>query len=263
MGQPGLDKAAYKLAKDFLLRSDVEGFTPESLERELNISIEDRPETVEELYFRILRSAQNAHMKPKVIGDRIGGVHNLGPLLCDFNPVLVLEKYSSEWEVLEEIADKLDLDDINWTSRGLWPKYCQTILSGAKFLSQFSSAEDFYEWVGFFDDKQVRLALPLLVAEEVDGLGFALACDFLKELGYDNFSKPDIHIKEIFPALGLCPDGASDYEVFKAVDRVALNVGVSPYNVDKLFWLIGSKNLGSRKKKFVAVAQRKLKKFYA
>lgn len=38
----------------------------------------------------------------------------------------------------------------------------------------------------------------------------------------------------------MCPIGSSDYEVFKAVARVASNADVTPYNVDKLFWLIGS-----------------------
>jgi hypothetical protein len=97
-----------------------------------------------------------------------------------------------------------------------------------------------------------------------------LACDFLKELGYENFSKPDVHVKDILWAIGLCPWGPSDYEVFKAVARVARNVGVTPYNVDKLFWLIGSGNfyddphvghkgrICGRKKEFIGVAQMEL-----
>jgi hypothetical protein len=55
--------------------------------------------------------------------------------------------------------------------------------------------------------------------------------------------------------------------VFKAVARVASNVDVTPYNVDKLFWLIGSGNfygnpeignngkIGKRKKQFIETAQ--------
>lgn len=253
------------MAKDFLLRSGAEDVTPELIEGELRISTPNPPEAIEELYHRILASAQNAHMKPIVIGDAIGGVHMLGPILCDFQPALVLEKYSSGWEeVFDDIVDQLNpRGTINRTPKGLWPKYCQTILSSARFLAQFDSAKHFYEWVDFFDNEQVRRALPLLIAQEVHGLGFALACDFLKELGYENFSKPDVHIKEIFPALKLCPYGASDYEVFKAVDRVALNVGVSPYNVDKLFWLIGSKYHGGRKRAFISEVQPKLEQLCA
>jgi hypothetical protein len=55
--------------------------------------------------------------------------------------------------------------------------------------------------------------------------------------------------------------------VFKAVARVASNVDVTPYNVDKLFWLIGSGyfygnpeigingKIGRRKKQFIETAQ--------
>ena len=39
---------------------------------------------------------------------------------------------------------------------------------------------------------------------------------------------------------GIRSYGSSDYEVFKAVARVARNASVTPYDVDKLFWLVGS-----------------------
>ncbi len=221
----------------------------------------------------MLESAQSGNMNAGVIGGSIGGVYRLGPVLCDFDPLRVLEKYHSGWEgVLDDIVDQLKpRGSVPSTPRSIWPRYCRSILSGARFLSRFSSAEDFYGWVDFFDeDERARPALPLLVAQEIEGIGFALACDFLKELGYDNFSKPDVHVKDIFQGLGLCPWGTSDYEVFKAVARVARNVGVTPYNVDKLFWLIGSGNfykdphighkgrIGSRKRQFIEVAQMEL-----
>jgi thermostable 8-oxoguanine DNA glycosylase len=80
----------------------------------------------------------------------------------------------------------------------------------------------------------------MILSKEVYGLGFALSCDFLKELGYINFGKPDVHIHKILKGLGLVDKKADDYEVLKAIDRIARNVGVSSYNVDKLLWLIGS-----------------------
>ena len=70
-------------------------------------------------------------------------------------------------------------------------------------------------------------------------MGFALACDFLKENGYPEFAKPDVHIKKIFNGLGLS-DSNDDYEVFKDVIRVSELVNGLPYRVDKLFWLVGS-----------------------
>jgi hypothetical protein len=273
VSQQGLDRAAYALAKEFLLRSGAErGITPELIEKYLYLS-RPRPESLAGLYERMLESAQSGNMNTGVIGGSIGGVGNLGPVLCDFDPLRVLEKYRSGWEdVLDDIVGQLKpRGSVPRTPRSIWPRYCRSILSGARFLSRFSSAEEFYGWVDFFDeDERARPALPLLVAQEIEGIGFALACDYLKELGYENFSKPDVHVKDIFWAIGLCTWGTSDYEVFKAVARVARNVGVTPYNVDKLFWLIGSGyfyedphighkgRIGSLKKQFIEVAQMEL-----
>jgi hypothetical protein len=59
-------------------------------------------------------------------------------------------------------------------------------------------------------------------------------------MGYINFPKTDVHLRDIFTALSLCPNKSDDYQLFKAVIRVANHAGVSPYNADKVFWLIGS-----------------------
>lgn len=82
----------------------------------------------------------------------------------------------------------------------------------------------------------------MLLSHEIDGFGFALSCDFLKELGYVNFPKPDVHLRDIFTALKLCQDEDDDYHLFKAIVRVAGHADVTPYNADKVFWLIGSGN---------------------
>jgi hypothetical protein len=120
--------------------------------------------------------------------------------------------------------------------------------------------------------ESTRAALPMMLEQEVDGFGFALACDFLNELGYEGYAKPDVHLRDIFTELDLCPRNASDYQVFKAVVRIARHVGQSPYHVDKLFWLIGSGNfykhpdigsIGSKVREFVASAHLTLKPMVA
>ncbi|MFB6273972.1 MAG: hypothetical protein ABEL51_13860, partial [Salinibacter sp.] len=71
--------------------------------------------------------------------------------------------------------------------------------------------------------------------------GFALACDFLKELGWVAYPKPDVHLNAIFSGLGFS-DG-TDYATFKAIVRMAEVLYETAYAVDKLFWLIGSGKL--------------------
>ena len=267
------------MARNYLLELRVRGLDSQLLEKYLHFSERaPRPASIALIYRRLLESAQNANMKAGVIGGAIGGVDKLGSLLCDFQPAAVLDKYHNEWNrILDDIVEKLrPRGKIRRTERGLWPKYCRTILSGARFLAQFSTVDDFYGWVDVFDnDDRVRTALPLLLSREISGFGLALSCDFLKELGYANFAKPDVHLCDIFIGLALCPEDSDDYEVLKAVVRVARNCGVKPYNVDKLFWLIGSGNfygdpqigesgrIGNHKKMFIAFARRKLRSLEA
>jgi hypothetical protein len=274
MKQEERDIEAYTLAKEYLLQLNIAGVTSHLLEKYLRLSeTKPRPQSIPEIYRRILVSAQNANMKAGVIGKAIGGVDKLGPVLCDFQPSAVLLKFTSGWEqVLDEIEARLQpTGKIRREARSIWPHYCQTILSAAQFLVQFPTPDDFYHWVDFFDhDDRARAALPMLLDKEIDGFGFALACDFLKELGYVNFAKPDVHLRDIFRGLKLCSPKADDYEVFKAVVRVANHAKVTPYNADKLFWLIGSGyfyddryigddgRIGNHKSDFIAYAQSRL-----
>jgi len=273
MKQVELDKKAYNFAKQYLLNLQIVSVTPKLLDKYLCLSeITPRPDSLAKIYKSLLESAQNANMKAGVIGKAIGGVEKLKPVLCGFDPPVVITKFEGWEQVLELIEKELKpAGKIRKTSRSLWPQYCKTILSGASFLSEFATADEFYSWVDFFDqDDRARPALPMLLSQEINGLGFPLSCDFLKELGYVNFAKPDVHLKEIFKSIGLCSSEVKDYEVFKAIVRVAKNVSTTPYDVDKLFWLIGSGyfyddkhignngKIGSHKKDFITQAQKAL-----
>jgi hypothetical protein len=57
----------------------------------------------------------------------------------------------------------------------------------------------------------------------------------------------------------------NSYTVFKAIVRVARNVGTTPFVVDKVFWLTGSGNfghsgpqIGRHRDEFIAYAQERL-----
>jgi len=271
-----IDKKAYQLAKNYLPSQGIHGVSLSLIEKYLNpFTLSPKPTSKEEIYQRILESAQNANMKAGVIGRSIGGVDKLSVVLEGFNAKIVLQKYNGNWEIiLDDIVQKLKpRGEIRRTPRSIWPHYCQTILSAANFIEQFASASDFFNWVDFFDrDERARASLPMLLSQEIEGFGFALSCDFLKEMGYINFPKPDVHLHDIFSALSLCPPKSDDYQLFKSVIRVAGNADVSAYNADKVFWLIGSGyfyndlhlgnkgRIGSRKKDFIEYAKTILQK---
>lgn len=266
-----IDKQAYLLAKSYLPNLGIYDITENLINRYLNpVTINPKPISKQGIYKRILESAQNANMKTGVIGRAIGGVDKLSTVLEDFNTEAVLKKYDNGWEaILDDIVEQLHpRGEVRRTPRSIWPHYCQTILSAANFVEQFESVNDFFSWADFFDqDDRARASLPLLLSREIEGFGFALSRDFLKELGYVNFPKPDVHLRDIFSSLNLCQAKADDYQLFKAIIRLARHADVSAYNADKVFWLIGSGyfyndshignkgRIGSRKQEFIEYAR--------
>lgn len=239
------DRRTYQLVREYLKGLHVPGgpITDEILDSYEPLVA--RPADMTEVYYRMLESLQNAGMRPSVIGGSIGGVDRLKPVLCDFHPMEVVRRFTDWQSVMDEIQVQLQpRGKIRLAPRSIWPMYCRGILTSAVFLGQFPSLAEFQEWVDFFDkDDRARVALPMLLDLEIEGLGFALACDFLKEIGYSNFAKPDVHLRDIFTGLGLCPERANDYQLFNAIVRVANHVGETLYRVDKIFWLIGSGHL--------------------
>lgn len=264
------DRKAYRIALWYLLKTP--GVTQEVLDTHLSFPVCDRPDTLAGVYWHLAFTAQNYQSLPQVIGCQIGDgdVGELSALLCDFDPAAVLGKYGEEgWESL--------LDDVDATffphkprSRGphsLWKRYCKAVLSGAKFLTGFRDAEHFYAWVAEHDASvQSRYELAITLGNELHGFREALACDFVKELGFPNWSKPDVHLKKIFVELRLA-ESEDECTVFEAIDRFARNNDVSPYHADKVFWLISSgrfyrsgMEVSRRRDRFIRVALKNLDK---
>lgn len=258
------DKELYKTAFDFL--TSFNEVTEAILQMHL-ISVHNKPKDLSVIYFRLCESAQNKQMSSKVIGGSINGIENLGKVLFNFD----CKKVSGTYEKCDKdrLLDKIIKDlnpvgKIRRTSRSIWPQYCQSIIDAAHFLSSFKDAEDFYAWTDFFAvDFRAKPALPLMISYEISGIGFPLACDFLKELGFSEYGKPDVHLKDIFKAIGLIDQNEKsttklDYQTLKIIDRIAKANNISSYAVDKVFWLMGSGNfylsnlkIGNQKKEFI------------
>ena len=198
----------YGTAKRFLIKQIPSAEAKTILESYLTLPDQSgTPVELNELFRRLLDSAQNANMKAGVIGGSIGGIHNLGSVLFGFNPCEVKNRYLGDPDVLlTDIVSALSpRGKVRTTPHAIWPKYCKTIISAAVFFSQFDSGKDFYDWANhLYRDEKSMAALPLILAEEIEGIGYTLACDFLKELGFVNYGKPDVQVMEIFIGLGLC-----------------------------------------------------------
>lgn len=251
----------YSKAKEYLLE-----ITPPELqgnEVQKYFNVKKTFETKNELLYGLLGSLQNSQMMPNVIGLWNDARKDFfEQIFYHYDVEKILQQYNSD-SLFEKFCDTFTVKNTNSKSN-LWKRYSKSVISAAKFINQFKSAEDFDNFISSFSYNSLSsAALPLILEKEVFGLGFPLACDFLKELGYDQYPKPDIHIKEIFYAFGFCEN--SDYEAYKAVIEMAHVCNDTPYNIDKVFWLIGSGRfylhnieIGRNKKEFIDKFQKYL-----
>lgn len=194
--------------------------------------------SLRDITYKLLGSLQNNQMMPNVIGRWKKDKANIfSEILYDFDCNKIIEKYTSD-SLFATFCDRFTVN--NKESKGnLWRRYSKSVISAANFMSTFDSVNDFDSFIMSFDYNEfTSAALPMLLKLEIFGLGFPLACDFLKELGYSQYPKPDVHIIKIFYALNFCAD--NDYDAYKAVIKMAKINNDTPYNVDKIFWLIGS-----------------------
>lgn len=230
----------FNLGKRYLLSfPDV---SEELLLRHLRFPIERRPKSKEQLFRSLIDHAQNRQGMPNAIGR----IDQYKSTLLDFDPEKVCERYESWESLFNNIAANHTPPGrmVKENSHNYWVIYCKAILSIAKYLKRFPNIQDFDEYIKIFitDHPDTRIALPLILSEELFGFRFALACDFLKENISPEFIKPDTHIRDIFSGLGFSCNDSSDFQLFRDVIAFSRDIGESPYSVDKLFWLIGSGN---------------------
>ena len=253
-----MDVEIYKEAVDYLLTFD--SITEEDINKHLTPR-DNKPKDLKVIYNRLCFHAKNANRTANVIGD----IERLKSVLFDFEPLLVAKEYEMKdsEKLLNQIASTIyPTKDIRRGEKSIWPKYCKTLIESAYFLKSFDTAEKFYEWT----DTKNWLELPLIIKSEIYGYGFALACDFLKELGFVEYGKPDVHLINIFKELKLIDSDSRSLEIktLQVIDNIAKANQVTSYNVDKIFWLIGSgnfyrtnKKIGSQRDNFIQRMQEK------
>jgi len=278
------DRKVYDLAYEFLLtikKVDKELIDKHIKQTNWDVLIANGDTAnLDKVFHFLMSSLKNRSMYSGVIGgskeENINKLKNLLPTLASMN------KYEDSNALLIDIFDELNLDNIQETlnnKRAIWNQYAKSLFSAKAFLMQFKDYDDFMDWVDYFDeDDRTRPALPLLLSERIFGLGFALSCDFLKELGRTKFGKPDIHVKDIFGELKLSKDKENDFLVLEDIIRISENKiaenkvenkDVTPYAVDKLFWLIGSGkfyrsgiNIHRQKANFIKYVKEKIPEYF-
>lgn len=254
----------YILAKQYLDMITPKEISQEELSRYFNISTSF--ESINDIMYQLLSSLQNNQMMSNVIG-----FHNpekapiFKELLFNYNPKLISDNYSSLYELFLEFDKNFKIRN-KQSSKNLWLRYSKSILSACAFLSTFKDVTDFKNFVdSSLYNEFTTASLPMVLEKEIYGLGFPLACDFLKELGYSQYPKPDVHIKGVLVALELCK--SDNFDAYKAVIKMAKINNDTPYNVDKVLWLICSGkfylhgiNIPKHKQNFITFVKNSLSK---
>lgn len=191
--------------------------------------------TLRDVFEVFVQSAQEYHSMPgviqfnkrkKLIGEILSGF--------DYEAVVAMD----EENLCHTFRNTFHVVSAD-SKQNSWRKWSRAIVDSAKFVNGFTDLEDFTAFVRSFEyNSDTRMALPLLIDKKIRGIGFALACNTLKELGYLGYPKPDVHLMDICEGLGL--SSRNPYEVFEVIVKMAADNEVTPYEVDKVLWLISS-----------------------
>jgi hypothetical protein len=254
------------------------GIPPEVVVDRL-VPVSDFRQSISQVYERLLQSIANRNMMSSVIGFNVKkgkeDIHLVdrkkvfAKVLKGYDPIKILRSYNDADQIFDALFSHSVLH-VNSDKNKLWRDFSRGALSGAKFLSEFVDINDLNSFLSQFSiRKELRLALPLYIANEIDGLGFALACDFLKEIGEIGYPKPDVQLRRFFTIICnyearkvddyvLCKDIIAFVEYLEAPDvsrrirhMMFTKYGVQDfpincYSIDKVFWMLGSWKLDHR-----------------
>ncbi len=248
----------YKCAYEYLLKILPDQLNENGLEKYFK---GDRAKftSLKDVFIQIIHSAQNYQRMPNVIkfDERY---NEFKRILYDYDYKIIAGMTVNDLYHIFRKEFNITSED---TKRNSWYKWSKSVFDAAKFINNFKDVDDFKRFVNLYDYNTVtRISLPLLISSKISGIGFALACDMLKELGYLNYPKPDVHIIDIFVQLNLADE--NPISVFEAVVKMAAdctvyNNSVTPYKIDKILWLISSGKfyldgitIGRNKENFIA-----------
>lgn len=225
----------YNFTYDYLHK-----IAPDGVNIDKYLTPTNKPSSLSDVFARFVESAQNYQMLPSVIQ-----YHKRKPqiekILRGYNPSEVIKYTENElYYIFRKTFDVHSPD----SKRNSWYKWSCSIVDSAKLLNNFNDFADFDSFVNTFAYNSLSsMALPLLLQSQIRGIGFALACDTLKELGYEQYPKPDVHLIDIFSGCEICEP--NQIAVFTSIIQLAKScvkagINTTPYKLDKMFWLICS-----------------------
>lgn len=227
-------------------------------------------EEVNKVVVRFAFHAQNAQRRMTII-KFLEKFKEHKENLCGFDPIKIIEKFN----VLEDfdVAVKKLVEEfrkyLTWNSEknktekrdSIVSSFAKPLLSFCKYLVQLAKDEstgniDFSNIIDKIkkdlipqEDCEDEIKIPNYkeiikkFQKRVQGIGFALSCDFLKELDEEfDFVKPDIHIKDILKELCGVDVGKNVYKIMDAFyelyKKLRESIDITAYQFDRMIWLV-------------------------
>ena len=168
-------KILYCTAYDFMTAE----IGKEALEDKLDHYRNYKVQTFQDLFWHLIYSLTNKVGMRATIGD----IDTLATFLFDFDPQCTCNHYGDDWATLfkgikSHHTPPGPMNIQNESS--FWVIFCKGILSGAAFLSEFETPQALDQFVQSFAHHDLAIpALPMAIEQEVYGMGFPLACDWL------------------------------------------------------------------------------------
>ena len=220
----------YRIVKEYLAE-----LVPSQIDINKYFINADSPcEDINQILYVFLLSTQDYQFLPNVIGlMKPERAPIFKRVLLDYNYSKILNTYTAV-SLYEEFCISFNVK--NMDSKGnSWRKYANSVISSCEYLAKFKTADAFNRYVESFNGS---LEAAKKLQRSVNGMGLAIACNTLKDLGFANYSKPDIHLIDVMNSTGL--SSRDEEDVFNAIRKVAKANNDTPFNVDRSIWLICS-----------------------
>jgi len=235
-----ISKKFYKISYEYLLNNLPQGITKEILETYL-ISNHDEYDNLNNIFKKLTESSRNYQSMPNTI-NYTKNKDIIDKILCEYDYKKILKKYNVDL-LYEEFKNNITFNN-NTSKKNNWYKWTSSIIDSAEFISQFETIDDFKNYINCFSYNELtKLALPFSISIEIKGIGYAIACDFLKEIGLEEYCKPDTHIIDVLSKVGFFTKNENNLlktqcDAFKTCVKLAKEAEVTPYRLDKIIWLI-------------------------
>ena len=238
----------YELSKEYLVSQTMRLFgCDETRAIEIVNEYSNTPNVTTLSFANILEelasTLQTGQSLPNVI-NYLNRKNDLRRIFKNYNPQLLGE--TDEDELFTECVQTFG-ECVNNGERS-WKIYIGGMVDGASILKRFDNVQSFIDAINDFENthgltfEQYQDVMPTKMRAskgtnnwKIYGMKNALACNFLKEIGFANYVKPDTHLKAAFDAVEL--PYTSDDDCLRIGRELAASYGVTPYALDRVIWL--------------------------